>query len=346
MAGGTPKRQVINVTEETEGQRLDLFVTQMVPALTRSQAQKMIQSGQITLAGATRRAKDVVYANDEVWVEIPEPQANTQHSPVQVRLNIVYEDDAVLVIDKPAGLMVHPGAGQSGQTVWDALQAHLGPAHFTSDDFVDIQRPGIVHRLDKDTSGLLVCAKTASAQRHLSEQFAKKTNLREYVTLLDGYMEHAEIIHTSYLGRDPRYRTRFKSLTESEMKELGASEGDGPTFRWSKSTFLRRKTYGKRLTLATVRLHTGRTHQIRLHAKDLRMPVVGDTAYHRPVQLPATFPDDVREQLARVPRQLLHARLLGFTHPVTGAKIAFESSIPEDFRAILALLEKYAAVKP
>ena len=322
-----------------------MFVAQMVPALTRSQAQKMIQAGYITVAGVTRRAKDMVRQDEQVWVEIPEQEATRKKTTDPVKLAIIYEDDAVLVIDKPSGVMVHPGAGQSGSTLWDALQLYLGPATFTSNDFADIQRPGIVHRLDKDTSGLLVCAKTAKAQRHLSDQFAKKSNLREYVTLLDGYMDHAEIIHTSYLGRDPRFRTRFKSVTESEMKDSGGDGVDGPAFRWSKSTFLRRKTYGRRLTLATVRLHTGRTHQIRLHAKDLRMPVVGDATYHRPVQLPTTFPDDVREQLAKVPRQLLHARLLGFTHPISGVKIAFESAIPEDFRAVLELLEKYAAVK-
>jgi RluA family pseudouridine synthase len=202
-------------------------------------------------------------------------------------------------------------------------------------------RPGIVHRLDKDTTGVLVCALTAQAHAALARQFHDKVDVRrEYVALLDGVPPRATITHESYLMRDPKNRLRFASVPKALHEAQAGTRG--PKRRYAKSVFTVRDVYGHRLALASVRLYTGRTHQIRVHARDLGCPVVGDLVYGRAPSLPTTFSAAARAVVAAVERQLLHARLLGVKHPITGQELQFTAEYPDDFARVLATLKPFA----
>jgi 23S rRNA pseudouridine1911/1915/1917 synthase len=233
-------------------------------------------------------------------------------------LKILFEDDHIIVIDKPAGLAVHPGAGDTGPTLVQGLLYHVGPSglgHPQSgyEDPLASLRPGIVHRLDKDTSGVMVCAKSDRAHADLAKQFQdKKTLRREYGALLDGRLSQDDMVFESWLKRDPVTRVTFAS-----------SKSPLPGARYAKSHFRVEEVFLGRLSLVKVRLFTGRTHQIRVHAKDLGAPIIGDLVYHRPTVLPAQWPSSVRQAVTAISRQLLHARLLSFRHPLTQGEMAF-----------------------
>lgn len=339
------------VDADGHGRRLDLYLAGRAPAVSRAKLQKLIAAGAVLVNDRPVRAKDLLATGDRVRVRWP-PAPPVALEPVAMPLAILYEDDAVIVLDKPAGLTVHPGAGTKEPTLVAGLLHHCGhlgaPARFRAPGAVEDPtawtRPGIVHRLDRDTSGVLVCAKTDRAHAHLTRQFHDKVRLqREYLALLDGTLAAEAVTHTSWLYRDPVNRLKFSSLScaDYSARLAAAPRRDGgplPGMRWARSHFYRQAVFGQRLTLARVRLDTGRTHQIRLHALDLRAPVVGDPLYHRPTQLPLGFSLEVRRQLAAVRRQLLHARLLVFEHPNTGEVMRFETPPPEDFAAILRLL--------
>ncbi len=335
---------------DADSGRLDVFLQKQLPHLSRSLLQNHIRSGQVKVNGATVKTGYALESGDTIEVlgdlavappihtEEPEP------SPV-VPLEVLFEDDAVLVINKPAGLVVHPGSGTKGQaTLVASVVAYLSAKHLAEPLPGDPERPGVVHRLDKDTSGVMVFAKTAHAHRSLSKQFKDKTNLREYVALLDGVMKDDEIAVTSYLYRDPRYRVKFASLSCEEYEQMQEEGRELQAYRYAKTHFFKRKVYGQRLTLAVMSLETGRTHQIRVHARVLGVPVWADKVYGYTPRLPQQFPAAVKTQLEAVGRHLLHARRLGFEHPVDGRKLAFEAPLPSDFRSVLELLEKHSQV--
>jgi 23S rRNA pseudouridine1911/1915/1917 synthase len=336
--------QFILTAEGAAGSRLDAYLAQALPRFSRSALHRLIKAGEVLVNGAPAKASYKVEDGDklELLNLPPEMEKADDLVPTPMPLSILYEDASLIVINKPAGLIVHPGAGTRGKpTLVAAVLAHLGLQR-AEDLPGEVDRPGVVHRLDKDTSGVIVLAKTASAHRHLAAQFKNKTNLREYVTLLNGAMDQEEIEIESYLYRDPRNRTRFASMS---MEDYLLKQNEGvelESYRYAKTNFSARKVYGRKLTLALVRLTTGRTHQIRVHAKALGWPVVGDAVYGpEVVRLPPTFPEPIRQAVEDVSRQLLHARRLGFEHPETGQKMAFEAPIPQDFRAVLELLEKH-----
>ena len=190
----------------------------------------------------------------------------------------------------------------------------------------------------------MVVAKDASTHEELARQFKEKSNLREYVALVDGLLRQGETVLESYLYRDPRQRLRFASLTPEGYQAVAASGKEVTPYRYAKTVFSPRKIYGGRLSLVTVRLFTGRTHQIRVHAKALGIPICGDPLYGRGCHLPkGVFPGEVITEIRDLKRQMLHARVLGFRHPDSGRKMAFEAGLPADFKNILELLEKYAA---
>lgn len=333
------------VGAEGAGRRLDAFVAGCLARLSRAKVQRLVERGDVTLNGEPARSKDALRVGDRIVVALS-PVEPSRLAPVEMPLAILYEDEHLIVVDKPSGISVHPGAGTSQATLVQALIAHVGkmPAAATRDPMAAL-RPGVVHRLDKDTTGAMVLAKTDLALAHLAKQFHDKTDImREYVALLDGVMPRDEIIHESYLFRDPRSRLRFASMTVAEMEQLIEDHGGRkPTrYRLARSAFKRATVFGGRLTLARVRLFTGRTHQIRVHAKDLGLPVVGDLVYHRPTELPQTFPEAVRLQVASTRRQMLHARLLGFRHPTTGETMRFEAPYPADFAVLLQALRPFA----
>jgi len=343
------------------GQRLDVFLAAQAGGASRSKLQKLIAAGAVTVNGRRATAKQAVLLGDQLVVQWQEPPPS-QLSPMPMQLQILFEDDEMIVLDKPAGLCVHPGAGEPGPTLVQGLLHHcgrLGAPLIRAGQTPVWTRPGIVHRLDKDTSGVMVCAKTDRAHAALAQQFQdKKTLLREYLALFDGAMMQDEIRHSSYLYRDPKRRLRFASMSESDFRrlkdehdELAAAAATGllgrqrvgsiKGYRLAQSLFTREAVYGQRLTLARVRLYTGRTHQIRVHACDLALPIIGDQLYHRRVQLPLTFSPEVRALVAQAPRQMLHAHKLGLHHPVSGESLCFEAALPSDFAGIVGLLSQY-----
>jgi 23S rRNA pseudouridine1911/1915/1917 synthase len=308
----------------------------------------MIAAGAVTQNGVTARAKDPVAAGDVLVVTAAGTESLARLAgslkPVAMALVILYEDEHLIVLDKPAGLTVHPGAGTTAPTLVEGLLHHCGTLGSPpAGSPLAVARPGIVHRLDKDTSGVIVCAKTDQAHAGLARQFHDKTNRREYVALLDGVLKPARREHVSYLHRDPGVRVRFASTGVEAYEALRRERSEAALrgYRRAQSLFQTEAVYGGRLTLARVVLKTGRTHQIRVHAKDLGAPVWGDAVYGKTSQLPAAFDATLRARLAAVSRQLLHAALLGFTHPVSGRSLVFEASYPPDFEAVLAALAPY-----
>lgn len=337
MARTEQKPTILTVSESDSG-RLDQYLVRELPSHSRSTLQNWIKEGLVLVNGAPTKTGFQLSPGDTIEITHVVSEEKDELDTPSVPLDILYEDDAILIINKPAGLTIHPGAGTKGQpTVASAFKAYMGSKALPGDS----DRPGIVHRLDKETTGVMVLAKTTEALRHLAAQFKDKTNFREYVTLLDGVLPEDEIMIESYLYRDPRHRLRFASMTPEEYQLEVLNGHDMQGYRYAKSFFNKRKVYGNRLTLATVRLSTGRTHQIRVHARTMKTAVVGDNLYAPTLRLPQGFAPEIREILENADRQFLHARRLGITHPVDGRRLAFEAPLPPAFRSVLELLEKY-----
>ncbi len=334
----TEQKPTILTVSDTESGRLDQFLVRELPSYTRSTLQNWIKEGLVLVNGSSTKTGYPISPGDVIEVTPAIHSGKSEAEAPIVPLDILYEDDAILIINKPAGLTIHPGAGTKGQpTVSSAFRAYMGSKALPGDE----DRPGIVHRLDKETTGVMVLAKTTDALRHLAAQFKDKTNFREYVTLLDGVLPEDEVMIETYLHRDPRHRLRFASMTPEDYQIEVLNGNDMQGYRYAKSFFNKRKVYGNRLTLATVRLSTGRTHQIRVHARTMKCAVVGDNLYAPTLRLPTTFAPELREILETADRQFLHARRLGITHPVDGRRLAFEAPLPPAFRSVLELLEKY-----
>lgn len=253
------------------------------------------------------RPSDRLRGGDHVDVEIPPlPAAATAPAPEPIPLAVVYEDSDLLVVDKPVGMTVHPGAGRSTGTLVHAVLAHSpGMALIGGAD-----RPGIVHRLDKDTSGLLVVAKTEAAWRGLQAQIQSRRARREYLALVHGRLERSSSVIEAPIGRDPRHRTRMAVVASGRRAVTHYTVAE----RFEDATLLQ------------VRLDTGRTHQIRVHLAHIGHPVVGDPIYGR------------RANAWGMRRQALHARTLAFAHPTTGADMVFHAPLPTDFEEALQTL--------
>lgn len=335
----------IIVEDGFRNQRIDSYLSIRLQDLSRTKIQKLISAGQILLNGKECSTKAKVSSGDKIEISGSLDSFFQSESytlkPVKIDFQILYEDEHLIVINKPAGLVVHPGAGTRDPTLVDGLLYHYKNSSEFIEKFDDGSgtnlRPGIVHRLDKDTTGAIVCAKTSKVAEGLAKQFFEKSNLREYVALLDGVMKEPENIIESYLYRDPRNRQRFASMSKEEFQSV--DEEKTGSYKYAKSQFSKKKVYNERLTLATIKLYTGRTHQIRVHARKLKMPVIGDQVYNSTINLPNNFPDPIKNVLRGLKRQMLHARLLGFKHPITGKMMGFEAPLPDDFRKIINLLE-------
>lgn len=317
--------------------RLDVFITSGLIAFSRSKVQKLIKQGEVTVNGKTINAVSWALKSGDVVAVAGTFINREEHlEPIEMALEILFEDEEIIVINKPPGISVHPGAGTKGATLVQGLLFHCRQLGNGADPEVARIRPGIVHRLDKDTTGAMVCAKTDEAHAHLSKQFHDKTKLvREYAALLDGVMTVNEIVRESYLYRDSHHRQRFASC---DLDKLPQHLAEG-SYRFAKSVFKAMAVYGNRLTIARIRLFTGRTHQIRVHANDLGLPIVGDQLYHRPAALPQQFPEALRQRIFGLKRQLLHARILEFDHPKNGKRIEIKAPFPEDFSFIISELE-------
>lgn len=326
----------LKITEEGRKQRLDRWLAEELPDLSRSKIQKLIAREKITVDGKLAKANFIFRSGEYVRIEFDEEKASARLTPHPMDLDIIFEDEDLLVLNKPAGLTVHPGAGTREPTLIEGVFHWLGR---TQKDARGNIRPGIVHRLDKDTTGVMVYAKNERTQSHLAKQFAAKTTPREYIALLDGLLAHNKIEHETYLYRDPQERKRFASITASAYeKHFGHPVKEGSGYRLAKSLFLKKESYASRITLASIFLRTGRTHQIRIHSKDLLCPVLGDPIYNQNHEFPKLIPLDIRKKFATLKRQMLHARTLGFVHPTSGKELSFEAPLPDDFKELVDLL--------
>lgn len=292
--------------------RLDVFVSEYF-GVTRSAAQKLLAEENVFVNGEPVTKKYKLKANDEVRVEKPEPRV-IDASPQNIPIDIVYEDADVIVVNKPQGMVVHPAAGNPDGTLVNALMYHTGGNLSAINGVI---RPGIVHRIDKDTSGLLVVAKNNDAHLFLAEQIKEHSVTREYLCLISGGVSWDEMTVDKPIGRDPKDRKKMLA---------GVKEGREAVTHF----FVETRYQG--YTLLRCRLETGRTHQIRVHLKAIGKHIVGDPVYG--------LKEDTLAQKNGLKGQLLHAGTLGFVHPVTKEYMEFKQGIPPYFLCILNKLER------
>jgi len=310
--------------------RVDKFLMNFVENASRNKIQKAAKSGNIFVNGATVKSNHKVKAGDEVKVLMSYPPYENLLEPEDIPIDIVYEDEQLLVVNKEAGMVVHPGHGNYSGTLINALIYHFSNLPNNSSD-----RPGLVHRIDKDTSGLLVVAKTEEAMTHLSNQFFHKTSQREYVALVWGDVELDEGTIEGNIGRHPKNRLQNTVFLDDE-----ADKGKPAITHYK---VIERFGY---VTLVSCRLETGRTHQIRVHMKHIGHTLFNDERYGGHMVLKGTnfskYKQFVENCFAILPRQALHAKTLGFEHPVTGEFLSFSSELPEDFQKCIEKWRNYA----
>ncbi|MGB0057042.1 MAG: RluA family pseudouridine synthase [Methyloceanibacter sp.] len=329
------ERLTAEADESHSGLRLDRFLSDRLPGLSRTRLQALIRQGHVALGRAT--IEDVKYPvkpGDRFEIKVP-PAVSAKPQGQNIPLNVVYEDDSIVVVDKPAGLVVHPGAGNIDRTLVNALIAHCGSS---LSGIGGVARPGIVHRLDKDTSGLLVVAKTDQAHRALSEQFADHGREgaleRGYLALVWGAPPRPHGTINAPIGRHKTSRTKMAvvvPVTRGGREavthyQVLAIFGRGPE---------------PIASLLDCRLETGRTHQVRVHLASIGTPLIGDPVYGTGFKSKLRkLPEPVQGKLASFNRQALHAATLTFEHPVTGTLLEFNSALPEDFAMIAEALKE------
>jgi 23S rRNA pseudouridine1911/1915/1917 synthase len=301
------------------GERLDKWLAEEVDGLSRARLRALLDNGRVTLDGETiRDASRRVKPGQDAWVTEPPPVA-AHPKPQDIPLTVLYEDSDLIVIDKPAGLVVHPAAGNPDGTLVNALLFHCG------DSLSGIggeRRPGIVHRLDKDTSGLMVAAKTDLAHRGLAEQFACHSLTREYHCLVWGRPKAAKGSVEGNIGRHPTNRKKMTVVPSGGKHAL--------------THYRVLETFEDAFSLVECRLATGRTHQVRVHMAHLGHPLLGDAVYGRS-GFPKALSKDAREAIGNLGRQALHSRYIRFLHPRTQEEIALESQLPKDINTILTV---------
>lgn len=297
-------QQTTDLVCQEDGARLDTYVASLYPAKSRSQAQTLIRERYVRVNGAVRRPATRLRCGDNITVTMPDPEPSAL-APQWMRLHVVHEDDHVIVVEKPAGLIVHPGSGHSSGTLANALLARYPEIEHVGSE----RRPGIVQRLDADTSGLLVVARTPLGYQRLIEEMRQRTVGKTYLALVRGHPRPPSGSIDAPIGRHPADRKRMAVVS---------------TGRPALTEYRSRRRY-KGFALLEVRIHTGRTHQIRVHLSAIGHPVAGDARYG-----------------GRVPflgRQFLHASRLAFRHPLTGAYLQFTSQLPQGLSAVLHALQ-------
>lgn len=303
--------RVLRFCVEQGDLRIDRYIAREAPDLSRSLVQKLLEEGRVTVSGQVPKASYKVQPGDEIIVRLPPPEPTAVRAE-PIPLTIIYEDADIVVVDKPAGMVVHPAHGHHSGTLVNALLAHCPDLAGIGGE----QRPGIVHRLDKDTSGLLIVAKNDAAHHYLQSQFQTRSVHKVYLALVEGVPQAAHGVIDAPIGRDPQHRQRMAVATHSSHKAREAR------------TEYRIVERFRQHALVEAEPITGRTHQIRIHLAFIGHPVVGDRVY------------GFRRQRLPVPRQFLHAARIAFTLPGSGRPVEFTSPLPEDLAAVLRSLRQ------
>jgi len=313
--GDVPAR-TFTVPPDAEGTRLDRFLVSVIGDRSRSQIQRLIDAGHVQVGGRAAKANQAVRPGQDVAIHIPEP-VDANPRPEALPLRIVYEDRDLVVVDKPAGMVVHPAAGHDSGTLVNALLHHVTDLSGIGGE----KRPGIVHRLDRGTSGLLVVAKNDAAHDELSRQFHDREVEKEYIALVWGVVQAGRRIDAP-IGRDPVQRKKMSARARRSRSAV--------------TRIVRADVLNPALTLARVAIQTGRTHQIRVHLSAIGHPVVGDALYGG---VRRRVPGDLRA-VTHLDRPFLHAARLAFTHPGDGRRMEFESPLPADLQRVLDELQE------
>ncbi len=310
----------ITIPREYHSQRVDSVLAQLLPEYSRSQISSWIKTGSVTLNHKPCKPKDKTMDGDLIQINVdfikPETDFNLCE-PEDIPLQIVYEDEHLLVLNKPANLVVHPGAGNKNHTLVNALLHHAPVLHH-------LPRAGIIHRLDKDTTGLLIVAKSLTSHTSLIRQMQAREIQRHYITLVQGHIISGGTIDTGF-GRHPRNRLKM-TVTEQGRQAI--------------THYTVNKQY-QDFTLLDVALMTGRTHQIRVHLAYINHPVVGDQLYGGRMRFPANANEQLKSVLQQFKRQALHARFIAFSHPETEEQLTFEAPLPDDFELLLNTLDQH-----
>jgi 23S rRNA pseudouridine1911/1915/1917 synthase len=310
----------VNVLSEKEGLRLDKFLAELPEIPSRSYAEKLNAHGKIRVNNEIQKTSYQVQTGDEIEIVLPQPE-KSELLPYKFPLDIFFEDEEVLVVNKPAGLVVHPSAGHHNDTLVNALLAHTQDL---SAGFLE-NRPGIVHRIDKDTSGLLVVAKSNRAHAHLAEQFQSKSVYRKYWAIVFGKPRPESGTIKKAIARHPVHRKIFSVVEEGGKEAITEYETIADHLCG--------------LSLVHLKLQTGRTHQIRVHMKDLGHPIVADWAYANKRRVNSINSEAVRKVVKNLSRFALHAAELRFTHPKREETMAFKAPWPEELLSLTQLFE-------
>jgi 23S rRNA pseudouridine1911/1915/1917 synthase len=309
----------IDFPEDSASERLDQFIANSIAELSRASVHRLIAAGEITVNGLEAKPSLKLKGGEHISVNLPPPES-CEADPEDIPLDILYEDSDVIVVNKPAGMVVHPGAGNSHGTLVNALLGHCTDLSGIGGAI----RPGIVHRIDKDTSGVIIAAKNDHAHQSLALQFKEHTIKRVYFALVFGSPKTDTGHISSAIGRHPVDRKKMSSKSKygkeavTHWKVLARYEG---------------------VTLMRLRLETGRTHQIRVHMSEAGHPLVGDQLYGTESRLTAIRDTRIRALLKSLSRQALHAKTLGFIHPSSGQYLEFDTDLPEDMQRVLQQME-------
>ena len=300
------------ITEEYSGMRLDQAINKRFPDISRSLAQDMIKQGEIKIGNSAVKASQKIKTGDLIEISFRSNELETEIQSTEMNFPILYEDNDIIVINKPFGLVVHPGAGHEKETVVSALLSHTTLSPIGAPD-----RPGVVHRLDKETSGIMVLAKTKEAHKNLAEQFASHDLDKEYIALIQGHIVNKKGRIQVAIERDPIHRQRMKA-TSAENGRMAIS-------------IFEVMEYLKNSTLVKVKILTGRTHQIRVHMSFTGHPLLGDTTYGG-----KKFGNS---------EHFLHSSKLTFTHPITGKTMTFQADLPQRFKEVIEELRERGVKK-
>jgi 23S rRNA pseudouridine1911/1915/1917 synthase len=305
------------VPESLDGERLDVVASSVFSQYSRSRLQQWIKSGHLTIDGEVLKPRDKIFAGQALKVDIVLETPDEAEKAQNIGIDIVYEDDSIIVINKPVGLVVHPGAGNANNTLMNALLYYCP-------QLTHVPRAGIVHRLDKDTSGLMVVAKTLDAHNSLVEQLHEREVNRQYYALVQGVMTAGGTVNAP-IGRHRTNRQKQAVVTSGGREAI---------------THYRVVKKFRAHTLVRCQLETGRTHQIRVHMAHIRFPLLGDKLYAGRPRLPKAASPEMIEMLQQFPRQVLHAFKLGLVHPVTDQVCEWEIDLPDDIKGLLAVLKQ------